>query len=62
MIKDITKLGRDLSKTIIIDDTPELFRGSIKNGIKVETWRGNPLDEVLSLLLPMLLGLVNQHP
>ena len=50
-LKDINKLGRPLSKTIIIDNIEESYaQTSPFNGIKVTTW----LDDVNDKVLPIL--------
>jgi CTD small phosphatase-like protein 2 len=54
-IKDLYNLGRDLSKTIIIDNLAENFNYTTPlNGIWVESWYDDMDDKVLSLLIPFL--------
>ena len=54
-IKDLNCLGRDLSKTIIIDNLAENFRFTTpENGIWVESWFDDMEDKVLTLLNPLL--------
>jgi TFIIF-interacting CTD phosphatase-like protein len=58
-IKDLAKLGRNLSKTIIIDNLAENFMMTTPaNGIWVESWYDDMDDQVLSLLLPFLKEIV----
>ena len=46
-IKDLSKIGRDLSKTIIVDNTPENFQLQAQNGICIKTWIGDEKDHAL---------------
>ncbi|CAD8128809.1 unnamed protein product [Paramecium sonneborni] len=52
--KDLRKLGRLLSKTIIIDNTPECFSLQPENGIQIQTWKGDLSDTILLILIPIL--------
>ncbi|EAR94394.3 NLI interacting factor-like phosphatase (macronuclear) [Tetrahymena thermophila SB210] len=53
--KDISKLGRDLSKTLIIDNLPENFCRQPMNGILIQSWYGDPEDRALYDLIPLLI-------
>ena len=58
-IKDLKNLGRDLSKTIIIDNLAENFNYTTPtNGIWVESWYDDMECTVLSLLIPFLKEIV----
>jgi CTD small phosphatase-like protein 2 len=38
IIKDLTRLGRPLSRTIIVDNLKENFKRQPKNGVEILTW------------------------
>lgn len=55
-IKDLSKLGRDLSKVIIVDSNPESFKHYKDNGIIIQSFFGNELnDNALNKLLVVLM-------
>ena len=51
-------LGRDLKKTIIIDNIKENFERQEANGIEIVTWLDDPTDNELNILGNFLKGLV----
>ena len=59
-VKDLSKLGRDLSKTIIIDNIAENYDAQPDNGIHILSWFSNPSDTELSKLMPILRKFVEQ--
>ncbi|OMJ92630.1 hypothetical protein SteCoe_4640 [Stentor coeruleus] len=45
--KDLSLLGRDLKKTILVDNLAENFKVQPDNGICIETWVGDTMDTKL---------------
>lgn len=60
-IKDLSLLGRDLAKTLIIDNLYESFLSQPHNGILVKSWYDDMEDTELLTLLPFLKGLVEDQ-
>ena len=55
-IKNLDRLGRDIKKTIIIDNIADNYQLQPHNGIDIKTWTGDPDDTVLEDLIPYLKG------
>lgn len=49
-IKDLSRLGRDLKKVIIVDNVPENFQLQQENGIFITSWFDDVTDTALSEL------------
>ena len=47
ILKDLSKLGRDLTRTIIVDNIEENYTLQKDNGILIQTWKGNFNDREL---------------
>jgi TFIIF-interacting CTD phosphatase-like protein len=65
-VKDLSRIGRDLSKTIIVDNVAENFQLQPDNGIFIKSWFDDMSDTALSELAPLLKGkqpfIVNNKP
>eukprot|EP01065_Artemidia_motanka_P038968 TRINITY_DN47809_c0_g1_i1.p1 TRINITY_DN47809_c0_g1~~TRINITY_DN47809_c0_g1_i1.p1 ORF type:complete len:453 (+),score=105.17 TRINITY_DN47809_c0_g1_i1:58-1416(+) len=56
--KDLTLLGRDLSRTLIVENTPDCVIQNPKNGVIVSNYEGGPSTrEVMRTLQDVILGL-----
>jgi RNA polymerase II subunit A small phosphatase-like protein len=53
-VQDLSKLGRNLSQVVIIDNSPISYSRQPYNAMAISTWFDDPLDQNLSLLIPWL--------
>ena len=60
-IKDLALIGRDLERTLIVDNIQENFHFQKHNGISVRSWFNDPNDTVLLRLIPLLRGQFIRH-
>ena len=56
LVKDISLIGRDISKIVIVDDDENCFKLNKENGIKIGEYNGNNnIDNVLFELKKILI-------
>ncbi len=60
-VKDLGILGRDLNKTIIVDNVASNFQLQPENGILIKTWIDDPEDTALMQLAPLLINIVRKE-
>jgi len=53
-IKDLSRIGRPLNKTIIVDNVAENFSQQPDNGIFIKSWFDDMQDTALLELAPLL--------
>jgi len=58
-VKDLSHLGRDLSRTIIIDNSPASYAFHPLNAIPITSWFNDPHDTELLDLIPFLMDLID---
>ena len=58
IIKDLSKIGRPLEKTIIVDNIADNFHLQKDNGIFIRSWYDDPYDTELKDLIPLLKQIV----
>jgi Dullard-like phosphatase family protein len=60
-VKDIKRIGRPLSKMIIVDNMPQNFRLQKENGISIKAfWGDDAYDDALISLKEILLNIANE--
>lgn len=61
VIKDLSELGRDLGKVVIIDNIEENYLNQYNNGLLSLTWTDNLFDSQLNDFLDILKFLKNNN-
>lgn len=56
-IKDLSRLGRDLNRVLILDNCPQSYALQPENALPISSWVGQSSDLELESLLPMLSSL-----
>jgi CTD small phosphatase-like protein 2 len=61
-VKDLTRIGRPLDSTIIVDNMPQNFRLQKENGINIKSFYAqDPNDSALYDLLPILINIAEEE-
>lgn len=56
-VKDLSRIGRDISGTIIVDNIAENFQLQPENGIFIKSWFTDERDTALYELAPLLVAI-----
>ncbi|KAJ1823090.1 hypothetical protein LPJ56_000425 [Coemansia sp. RSA 2599] len=56
-VKDLSRLGRNIADSIIIDNSPASYAFHPSNAIGISTWLNDPMDTELRDLIPFLIDL-----
>ena len=59
-VKDISRIGRDMKKIIIVDNMKENFRLNLENGIKIAPFNGDINDNILYELKNLIISFYQQ--
>jgi import inner membrane translocase subunit TIM50 len=60
VVKDLSYLGRDLKKVIMLDTNPKSFGLQPENAIEMPKWQGNRNDTDLVGMIPFLEGMLSR--
>lgn len=60
LVKDLSLLGRNLEKTLIIDNISDNFISQPDNGIFCSTWYDDMNDRFLDEITPLLINIVTK--
>ena len=60
-VKDLSRIGRPLEKTIIVDNVAENFSRQPDNGIFIKSWFDDMNDTALLELAPLLKQIVQKN-
>ena len=58
-LKKVKRLGYDLNRMLMVDDTPSKLQRNYGNAVYVSSFEGDPADRELLSLAPYLLSLVD---
>lgn len=58
-IKDLSRLGRPLSGTVIVDNSPASYLLQPDNAVAIKSWFNDPDDSELHKLIPPLISLAS---
>lgn len=58
--KDLTKISKDLSRVILVDNTPACFSLQPANGIPIKSWYSDLCDKQLYRLRDFLIGVASE--
>lgn len=60
-VKDLSRLGRDLNKTLIVDNIRDNYERQKDNGIEILTWLSDPEDRELFKLGVFLAKIIRDN-
>lgn len=59
-VKDLRVLGRDLARTVVLDDSPISYAFHADNAVPIIPWRGDKTDETLPMVAAFLRTLLDE--